>query len=397
MFLANLFAARLLSQEIFGQYSIIKSTVGAIDNVVSGSFGTFTIKSISKVDVEGVKNIPILIGSTILVNIVVVVVFLLLSVFFAPKMVELYLLGATPLVSALHISILLLASTLFFALMQQVMIGLEDYRNVAKLSLISSLSSIPIIWTLISILGLNGALIGIFVYQVIDITLKYKSLKSRNLLLITFKPFKRLISSFKKITSVCTPLIFATLISAVSLWYSKIYLISYSDNFVDLAIFDVAQQWLIIIMIITGSTTNIVIPMLSITIDSKKENKKVFYVNIAINFLISLGIASVFILLSQEIMSIYGESYKVGSTTLEILSVTSIFYTMSSIFNKYMISHNKMWSVVINSIFSSIALAIGLIMYIDLKSEGLAYALLSYYVVSIVIYVIHYFVLRITE
>ena len=172
---------------------------------------------------------------------------------------------------------------------------------------------------------------------------------------------------------------------------------SNSGGFSHLAIFDTAQQWLSIIAIITGSTTSIIVPMLSKTISFKKENREIFHINIAINFLISVGIASVFFLFSEEIMSIYGESYIVGSTTLEILSMTSIFYTISSLFNKYMISHNRLWSVVTNSIFSSGALAIVLIIYVDLTSESLAYGLLSYYVISTTIYIAHYSNLKLHE
>lgn len=301
------------------------------------------------------------------------------------------------LISAFYLSVFLLASSLLFSLMQQIMIGLELYTSIAKLSFISSFISIPIIWILINFLGLNGALIGIFAYQIVDFYIKRNNLKRNYLLSVGCKHSKELILSAKRIVYRCAPLFFSTLITVISIWYAKAYMTSNSGGFSHLAIFDTAQQWLSIIAIITGSTTSIIVPMLSKTISFKKENREIFHINIAINFLISVGIASVFFLFSEEIMSIYGESYIVGSTTLEILSMTSIFYTISSLFNKYMISHNRLWSVVTNSIFSSGALAIVLIIYVDLTSESLAYGLLSYYVISTTIYIAHYSNLKLHE
>ena len=81
------------------------------------------------------------------------------------------------LISAFYLSVFLLASSLLFSLMQQIMIGLELYTSIAKLSFISSFISIPIIWILINFLGLNGALIGIFAYQIVDFYIKRNNLK----------------------------------------------------------------------------------------------------------------------------------------------------------------------------------------------------------------------------
>lgn len=85
VFIANLIAARLFSQELFGQYALIRSTVNSVENIVSGSIGTVTIRNISKTSLRRVEDLPILVGSTILVNMFVVAIFAVLIIFLHPK------------------------------------------------------------------------------------------------------------------------------------------------------------------------------------------------------------------------------------------------------------------------------------------------------------------------
>ena len=177
---------------------------------------------------------------------------------------------------------------------------------------------------------------------------------------------------------------FSIIINLFSFWYLRILVINESNGFKEIAIFDAAYQWLTVIMIITGATTNVALSMLS-----KKNNSKIFYINLLINFLISLIFAIFFILFSETIMLIYGENYADGYFILIILSITSIFFTLSAIYNRYFISIGKSNYILISVFLSSLS------MFIFYKYNffndtlfNLAYSFLIFYIINFLIYVI---------
>ena len=382
MFLANIFAARMLSQEAFGQFTMIRNTISSIEGLINGTLGSTVIKQVAQSSHEEKENLPYILSTIFILNIIIAFIISIFIFFGADFIVEKFLLNNTNLVNALYIGIFILITTTFSTLMQNILIGLEEFRKLATLSIITSSISIPMIFILIYFFQFYGALFGVVFYFGFDFVIKYLYYKKlKYILIFRYIEFKKYISY---IFFFSTPLFFSIIINLFSFWYLRILVINESNGFKEIAIFDAAYQWLTVIMIITGATTNVALSMLS-----KKNNSKIFYINLLINFLISLIFAIFFILFSKTIMLIYGENYADGYFILIILSITSIFFTLSAVYNKYFISINKSKYILISVFLSSLS------MFIFYKYNffndtlfNLAYSFLIFYIINFLIYVI---------
>ena len=382
MFLANIFAARMLSQEAFGQFTMIRNTISSIEGLINGTLGSTVIKQVAQSSHEEKENLPYILSTIFILNIIIAFIISIFIFFGADFIVEKFLLNNTNLVNALYIGIFILITTTFSTLMQNILIGLEEFRKLATLSIITSSITIPMIFILIYFFQFYGALFGVVFYFGFDFVIKYLYYKKlKYILIFRYIEFKKYISY---IFFFSTPLFFSIIINLFSFWYLRILVINESNGFKEIAIFDAAYQWLTVIMIITGATTNVALSMLS-----KKNNSKIFYINLLINFLISLIFAIFFILFSKTIMLIYGENYADGYFILIILSITSIFFTLSAVYNKYFISINKSKYILISVFLSSLS------MFIFYKYNffndtlfNLAYSFLIFYIINFLIYVI---------
>ena len=382
MFLANIFAARMLSQEAFGQFTMIRNTISSIEGLISGTLGSTVIKQVAQSSHEEKENLPYILSTIFILNIIIAFIISIFIFFGADFIVEKFLLNNTNLVNALYIGIFILITTTFSTLMQNILLGLEEFRKLATLSIITSSITIPMIFILIYFFQFYGALFGVVFYFGFDFVIKYLYYKKlKYILIFRYIEFKKYISY---IFFFSTPLFFSIIINLFSFWYLRILVINESNGFKEIAIFDAAYQWLTVIMIITGATTNVALSMLS-----KKNNSKIFYINLLINFLISLIFAIFFILFSETIMLIYGENYADGYFILIILSITSIFFTLSAVYNKYFISINKSKYILISVFLSSLSMFIfyKYNFFID-TLFNLAYSFLIFYIINFLIYVI---------
>ena len=121
MFLANIFAARMLSQEAFGQFAMIRNTISSIEGLISGTLGSTVIKKIAETAHEEKENLPYLLSSIFIINISITFLISIFIFFGVDFIVEKFLLNNTKLINALNIGILILITTTFANLIQNIL------------------------------------------------------------------------------------------------------------------------------------------------------------------------------------------------------------------------------------------------------------------------------------
>ena len=392
MFLANIFAARILSQESFGQFAMIRNTITMIEGIFSSSLGSITTKTIAENNsIENKFKIKAIVFSFFLINFFLSLLIMLIFIFYADYIVDKFFLNDTDLKTPLIISSFLLIANILYSFVQNSLIGFEKFKNIALNSITVSILSTPFIYILIFKFNLIGAIFSVLLYFSLDFIFKsYYLIRILNTHKLDFN-IKNNLKEISYLLKASLPLILSLSISSIIFWYSRILIIDYDNNFSNIAIFDAAYQWLMVIMIITHASSSSILPKLSNAFGSK--NKKIFddtfKIGILINISIALVIALIFSIFSKEIMSIYGENYIKGYYILIILSFSTIFFTISITYNKFFISINKQWFILLSVFLSSI------VMYsiIYLNSEKniyiLSIAFLAYYIVnSLVLYLI---------
>lgn len=381
MFLANIFAARMLSQEAFGQFAMIRNTITMIESIFSSSMGSVTTKTVAENNtIENKDNIKSVLFSFFLINFLISIILTSILIYKSNFIIEKYFLNNEDLKIPLILASILLIANIMSSFVQNSLIGLELFKKIALNSIVISILSIPIIYLLIYNFYLIGAILSVIFYFTLDFIFKsYFLFKYLNDFSLNLKIKDSIIKAINLLKA-SFPLIISLSINSVGFWYARVLLIESDNNFLNIAIFDAAYQWLMIIMIITHATSSSILPKLSNAIGNKdkKTFNNTFLIGILINISIALGIAIIFTILSKYIMSIYGENYISGSSILSVLSFSSIFFTITITYNKMLISINKQWFITLSVIISTI------IMYMffylkDLNIENLAFGFLIYH------------------
>ncbi len=386
MFLTNIFAARMLSQETFGQFMMIRSTISMVEGIVSGSLGAPMIKRVA--ETYGTKEVNEVIVTLFILNTVITIVLSLGLYILAPFIVNNFFLGVSVLIQGLQLALLLLLATALATIVQNILMGFEEFRRLSLAAILTSLLSLPIILMLMKTMGLKGAILGVACYFSIDFVLKYIQLKQVYRIKFADVTKSKIYQEGKRLLIFSAPLVLSVIVYSTAFWYARVLTVNLSDGFKSIAVFDSAFQLLSVIMIITGATTSVALPMLSRNYKNKDSNAspQIFKVNLQINLLISICISSIFILFSKQIMAIYGPEYITGSNILIVLAITAIFFSLSSIYNKLYIANHRNWSILFINIVSSIVLLITLKIEHNDQAKALAFAFLAYYICSFVLY-----------
>jgi O-antigen/teichoic acid export membrane protein len=387
MFLTNIIVARVLSQENFGEFSMIRNTISIIEGLVSGTLGSPTVKRVAEVSNGNQQNLNVLIKSLLILNLSISAVLVILIFILSPYIVETFFIGQERMIKGLYIGSIILIATILSGLIQNIFIGREEYRKLAKLSVYTSLISFPLVLIFINSFGLNGALFGVALYFFLDFSIKYLQLKKIDMFSADSIDFQPLLSESKKLLLFSYPLLGSIVLTSFSFWYARVMIVE-SSGFSTIAIFDAAFQWLTIIMIITGATTSVLLPMFSKNIQKGKEKEfnKILLVNLFVNFIITVLFASIFILFSKEIMSLYGKNYIVGYQVLQILSITAIFFSLSSIMNKVYISKGRIKEIFFVTLISVTCMLLLLKFEIFQGLIGLAYSFMLFYFLNFILY-----------
>ncbi len=388
MFLTNIFAARFLGDNLFGQYTMVRSTISLASNFITGALGLTATKHVAEDESKASNEFLTKILTVFTINIIFNILFILTLILFSDQIIHHFFLGEVTLKNALFVGGLLLFSSTNAYLAQSILIGLERYKLIAKINFTVSILLFPIILMLIKYGKVIGTLSGVTLYFTFDFIFKIYFLKTKILSQLNSINRTSFLLNLKKLSTFSFPLILSLIFSSGAFWYSKVVILNNSKRFGEIAVFDAAYQWLTIIMLITGATTSVALPMFSKAVgqNNKSHLRKIFSINLLVNVLISATIATIIVLFSPFIMSLYGESFIRGSKILSILAITSIFFSISSILNKYMISHNKVWYVLGTSFLGMVSLFSVLNLLQSSLAFGLAIAFLSYYLTTTLTY-----------
>lgn len=387
IFISGILAARILTVNDFGQYSTIRNSIMLLNVLISGSISSGSTKIIS--NSINTNNIKLKIISLFTSTIFVCFLFIIILLFFKNNIIQLFFLNEYKLLTSIYASCLLLVSVSISTLFQSITIGLELYKQIAIINLIISIISIPIIYYLTTNFGINGAIYGISIYFIVDLVFNciiiYKKIKNSNFLF----EIKSLLKEINYLYKYFGVFFIGVIINAFSFWYSRIMVINHTNTFEKIAIFDASYQWLSVIMIITGATTSVALPMLSkiVNFGEREYKLKVFNINLIVNILISITLAFVIGVFSEEILYIYGEKYIEGKTTLRYLCIMSILFTIATVYHRYIVSINKIVHIISASIIGTILLFFVLFIS-DFSCEGLTLSYCAYYGSNIIFYII---------
>lgn len=390
--LTYIIVARLLTQEVYGEFGILRSTINMFTVFAGMGLGSTASKYISQYrNVNPTKAGDIYTLSNILIFFIALIFTLLL--FFSSSYIAEYSLNAPHLSDEIKVGTIVLFFITVNSVQNGALSGFEDFKSISINTVISS--CIQAVFLIVGCYwsGIYGALIGWGIGCFSCYLLNRRSIH------LQLKKY-RLSSNIRRLRKeeltilwkFSVPSLLASVMVGPVLWWTKTYLISRS-SYSEMAVYDVAEQWYTIVLFVPVTLAQIILPMLTNTLEegSKEQYLKLVKINLGINVLVSLMLSLFIILIGPYIMEFYGKGF-VDIRTMSIMMMATVASSACNVVGQVIASRDKMWyGFAFNMLWAIIFILLTVFCVGSLRMEasGLALAFLLSYVIHFILQIIY--------
>ena len=384
--LSGILCAHILGKSEYGQFNMVRSTINMFVVFGTAGMGLTATKYISEYKKNNKEKIGPIYRLTNLFALFSGILCAALIGFLAPFLAE-NTLNAPELTTSIRLGALLLFVTVLNGAQQGALAGFEDFRSIAINTLIGSIAESVLLLVFGYYWGVTGAVLG---FGSGFVVLYFCNLHAINKILsdngLDKKQFKVRRTDLELLLSFSLPAALSSIMVAPVFWLSRTMLVN-SSGFEELAVYEAADQWKIIILFIPGALSQIVLPILSSLIsESVNRYKRVLLYNIAINAFITTILALGVSLFSRPIMGFYGKDY-LDVWPIILLAVSTIPTSVSAVVGLSISSRAKMWiGFFFNLIWGLLVIAFNFIfLNRGMGASGLSLAILCAYIIHTII------------
>ena len=378
--------AHILGKENYGEFGMVKSTLGMF--LVLGSFGmgltaTKFIAEYRNTDKEHVCSIYLLTNGFALLFAIVVS----LLVFLFSELLAVNVLHAKDLIIPIKISSLILLFTILNTAQDATLSGFESFKSIAISNFLCSVFEAAGMVVMGYYYGIVGAVIGygsgFIIKTIFNKYLINKEFK-RNKIEIKLSHFRR--DDLSLLYTYTLPAAISILLTGPTFWILRTIL-ARASGYGELAIYDVADQWKLILLFIPATISQIILPIMSsIDKDNKMQFWKILHTNIILNACITAFLSFLIVVFCNHIMSLYGKGFS-EPMPLIVLSFSTIFTSISNVLGISISSLSKMWTWFgVNFVWAaSTIVATYVLVGMGYQAIGVAMAVLIGYIIQSII------------
>ncbi len=344
--IAGIFVARFLGSEVYGEYGTIRTTLIYIAIVSTFGFGYTATKYVVEFRHGNLCLVKSLTNKILLFTLIFSIVLALIFTFYAGD-IALFMKAPKLALLLRRYSILIVLNAVVSSQIA-IISGFKDFKKSSIVNILSGISIFigSIILTLW--LGLDGAIVALIIYYLIQFILNSKII-SNELAMVHAKHEEVKWREFVPLLRFSIPIALQESLYTIVHWITLWLLIKYS-NYTQVGLSSAGALWQSVVIFIPAMLKNVMFSYLIEDKQAESLTRKLVLVN-----LFSSAIPAIIIfLLSGYISIFYGSSFK-GIDIIVIISVTSsIFISMSEVFCYNLISKGYPWLVFISRLVRDI-------------------------------------------
>lgn len=336
---AGIIIARVLGKDIFGEYSIIKSTMTSA--ALFSNFGLVytSTKFISESNKKSKKDLKLIISYS---NKVVFILssFTAILLFFSAEYVSNVVFNESSLKAPLQIFGLLIVANSLTALQIGVLSGLGKFKEMSRINTITGLVTFVLSVILVFLYGFYGALWALLIAQFVNWCLNYmlvnKSLPNN----ISFTKKSKTI--LKDLLKFSFPVAIQEAVYSVFSW-TILYLILREASFGEVGLYRASLQLNAAILFIPGILRNVILSHLSSADD--KNHSKILKTVLKINFTATIIPAIVLFVGAGYVAKLYGETFVNLDDIIRIAVFITVFVSISNVYAQAYMSKGMNWTM----------------------------------------------------
>lgn len=397
--IVSIFLGRILLIKEYGQLGLLRSTIGTFTIFASVGIGLGATKFISEAIFSGKKLISALIKFSYQVTFFVASLFGI-STFLLARTVSNSLINEGVFAIYIQFAAVLIFLNCILSTQVGILNGLQSFKKVAVLNLYGSLLAIPLQLYFTWLYNIQGFIFASCLSSIIQIGFNHWSIRAY------FNEFKEVegqtvsIRMKIKFMNFCIPAALSGLLVTPVSWYCNTILVKSVNGFREMAFFDIANNWRMILIFIPATISQVVLPNIS-AIGEKLQLKKFLYFNMLLNGVITILSCLFLFIISIPLLKFYGQQYVYGDFAFKILITSSIFLAIGNVIGQLIAGKLKMWyGFTVNIIWAIVIILLSnyFISQKHLGAEGLAWAyLISYFIHTILQVIIFLFYFKKTK
>jgi O-antigen/teichoic acid export membrane protein len=379
--LATIPVARLLGPSGYGELGIIQSTLMTF-MVFSGlSLGQTATKYVAELRGRDPERVGRIIGLTSTVGLVISALLGLVLYTTAPYLLA-HVLHAPHLSIALRLAALVLIFKGVNGAQLGVLAGYEAFDSIAKINFLSGVLMLPILTIGACLGGVNGAVVSLAVVSFFTVLITEKFVRG-----VTEQEgiailYRNSLREWHVLPVFYLPTVLSGLIVLPVTWVANALLVNQAGGYVEMGIFNVANQWRTAMQFLPAIIAQPVLPILSSLYGENAigDFKRVLRMNLILALTSSFVPAIVIIIAAKWIMQMYGPDFLQGATVLSIMVLTTVFSSTAAVIGTAISSVGKRWHATALNLMWAVTFLVASLLLVSHGAIGLAIAYLTSYI-----------------
>jgi O-antigen/teichoic acid export membrane protein len=352
--IASIITARIVGQAEFGQLGIIQSTVGTLGTFAGLGLGMTATKYVSSLRISDPDKTGKILALLSLLSYITAALVSIGLIIYAPAFAK-HTLKEQQLTLPLQIGAVLMFLSVVNGVQTGALAGLESFRSISQVSLISGVCSFPLIIVGGMSYGLCGTMAGLTVTTGINCWLNNRILRTVCKEHDISYNFTDCFKEFRIIIKFTIPSALSSFIVAPALWYTNLMLINQPNGYLEMGLFNAANQWQTAILFLPTALSPLILSLLA----NKNcgQDKKEYWRIVKLSFIVNIGIVSIaaasISICSPYIMKAYG--FTTGWEVLCLLSIVAILNASLNVIGQIIASSASMWWGFLLNLFWAIA------------------------------------------
>ena len=334
--------ARLLGVEAFGEYGMVKSTLFYIAVFSTFGLGSTSTRYMARCPQDDYQSIVNIIRNSIFITLITSGVMTVLLFIFAGMITS-----EPHLIQILRYTALIVVFNAINTTQIGLLSGLKLFKAIAINNALSGIATFILGPLLTYTMGLNGAVLSLFVATMLQCILNYLALH-KHLKSISYKACEQPKSSDEatmgSLFRFSLPIALQECVYASASWI-RVMMVTSLAGYSQLGLYTATNQCHLIIIFIPGVLRSVILSHLSSSVGDAKRHNQTLTTMLKTNLICTLIPAAGVALLSPVIESIYGESFVGLVPVLIVTAIVSIFESISDIYVQEFITHGKNWIV----------------------------------------------------
>ena len=376
LLLSGLICARLLGVTGFGQFGMIRSTLGVFSVLAGFGLGVTATCYVARYKGSEPEKAGEIIGMCNTLALIMGTVMAVSLFFLAPFMARTSL--ADPnLYFSLQIAAAMVFTGSLVGAQLGALAGFEGFRSIAVASAVEGISLLLVMAPLVYFFKVNGAIIALVISQILKfIVLKHMVNTHCREYGVTIS--KKILGwNLSILKNYSFPAFLCGFMYGPSIWVLNQIVVSQPGGYEMLGIMSAADQWRNLIMFAPGALGTVVMPALaSLRKNEKSSYRDAIKTNMLTQFLIACCVALPVALSSSYLVELYGASFKGLSLIIVISCGIAVITSIGAAAGNAIMTNRNIWpNFLLNLIWAVCLIASG---YFLIKFYGVIGIAISY-------------------